>query len=281
MSYIMKKVEKDIEIHGFFSLFEPLYPQDFSFPGEMHDFWEMLFVIDGEIGVSADERVYTLCKNDIIFHKPMELHKLWSFNSTRPHLLTLSFNASGRLLQLLEQAVFHLTNEQSQKLFEIIRYLHKNFNYNPTDMLNNYFKQIESNYALQMISNHLETFLLSLDDEHTLPLDNLSDRESSVYKSAVQIMDELLFENPSISDIAERCLVSASYLKKLFAKYAGIGVHKYFLRLKLNHAAKLLKQGYSVTQVSETLSFNTQNYFSTVFKREFGTPPSTYAAEFK
>ncbi len=281
MPYIMKKVEKGIEIHGFFSLFEPCYSKDFSFSGEIHDFWEMLFVIDGEIGVSADEHVYTLCKNEIIFHKPMELHKLWSRNATCPHLITLSFNASGKLLKRLEQGVFHLTHEQREKIFELIDYLRKNCGYTPDNTWNNYFDKIENSYELQIVSNLLENFLLSLDDSLTVTLATLTDRESCVYKSAVQVMDELLFENPSVADIAERCMVSASYLKKLFAKYAGIGVHKYFLRLKLNHAVKLLKQGHSVTEVSEKLAFNTQNYFSTVFKREFGASPSSYAARFK
>ena len=281
MPYIMKNVEKGIEIHGFFSLFEPHYSNDFSFAGEMHDFWEMLFVIDGEIGVSADDRAYTLCKNDIIFHKPMELHKLWSLNATCPHLLTLSFNASGEFLERLEQGVFHLTHEQREKIFALIDYLRKTCGYTPNDAWNDYFDRLENPYEVQMVSNLLENFLLALDDSLTVTLDTLTDRESSVYKSAVQVMDELLFENPSISDIAERCLVSASYLKKLFSKYAGIGVHKYFLRLKLNHAAELLKKGHSVTGVSEILSFNTQNYFSTVFKREFGASPSAYAARFK
>lgn len=281
MPYIMKSIEKDIDIHGFFSVFEGFYPIDFNFNGEHHDFWEMVFVIDGKIGVAADEQVYTLSANEIIFHKPMELHRLWSCGDKKPRLLTLSFNASGDILKSLERGVFHLTPEQKSKLFSLIGYMRQSFEYSSEKMINNFLKCMCSPHHIQTISNLLELFLLSLGNEGGVPLDNLNDRESSVYKAAVRVMDELIFENPSVSDIADKCLVSASYLKKLFAKYAGMGVHKYFLRLKLNCAAALLKQGHSVTEVSEKLAFNTQNYFSTVFKRELGEVPSSYASRFK
>jgi AraC-like DNA-binding protein len=51
--------------------------------------------------------------------------------------------------------------------------------------------------------------------------------------------------------------------------------------LKMREAAKLLKRGHSVHEVSAMLSFATQNYFSASFKREFGISPSEYIKENK
>ena len=55
-----------------------------------------------------------------------------------------------------------------------------------------------------------------------------------------------------------------------------MGVIKYFTGLKINLAAKMLEQGTSIVEISKALSFDNQNYFSTVFKREMGVSPSAY-----
>ena len=79
--------------------------------------------------------------------------------------------------------------------------------------------------------------------------------------------------------IAKKLNVSVSYLKKIFTKYAGLGVHKYFLKSKITIACRLLRRGMSVCEVSEKLSFSSHNYFSTVFKRETGRLPSEFRKE--
>ena len=65
-------------------------------------------------------------------------------------------------------------------------------------------------------------------------------------------------------------------LKRVFSKFAGMSVHKYFLNLKLNAALKLLQSGKTVTEVTETLNFSSQSYFSSAFKRETGKLPSEF-----
>ena len=62
--------------------------------------------------------------------------------------------------------------------------------------------------------------------------------------------------------------------KVLFEKYAGISIHKYFLKLKFKVATKLLKEGLSVSEVSEKLNFSSQSYFSVSYKREMRISPS-------
>ena len=50
-----------------------------------------------------------------------------------------------------------------------------------------------------------------------------------------------------------------------------------FIRtIRLQRAATLIRQGVSVTEVSELTGFANPKHFSTVFKKHFGTSPSKF-----
>ncbi|MGN0492964.1 MAG: cupin domain-containing protein, partial [Acutalibacteraceae bacterium] len=60
--------------------------KDFFFAGESHDFWEAVFVSKGEITATADERIYKLSQGMLLFHKPMEFHRLIADGKSSSHL---------------------------------------------------------------------------------------------------------------------------------------------------------------------------------------------------
>lgn len=56
----------------------------------------------------------------------------------------------------------------------------------------------------------------------------------------------------------------------------GKGPQEFIRILKLEKASELLKSGISVSEVCEQTGFANSKYFSTVFKKHFGIPPSKY-----
>ena len=83
---------EQIHITSMHSLFKIHYECGFEFPGETHDFWECLYILDGELCVSADERIYNMSQGELIFHKPLEFHKFIVNNSKGATVLTFSFS---------------------------------------------------------------------------------------------------------------------------------------------------------------------------------------------
>ncbi|MBR5538943.1 MAG: AraC family ligand binding domain-containing protein, partial [Clostridia bacterium] len=86
-----------INIDSLYSFFLFNYGAEYSFAGETHDFWEGLYVISGKIRVTADERVFTLSSGEIVFHKPLELHKLSVESKEGVKLIIFTYSASGEL----------------------------------------------------------------------------------------------------------------------------------------------------------------------------------------
>jgi len=71
--------------------------------------------------------------------------------------------------------------------------------------------------------------------------------------------------------------VSASVLKKTFRDQMGCGVMEYFTRLKVDAAKKMIRESdLNFSEIAGRLSFNTSQYFTTVFHRITGMTPTEY-----
>lgn len=67
---------------------------------------------------------------------------------------------------------------------------------------------------------------------------------------------------------------SSQHLNRLFRKSLGLTAMKYFTRLRLEHAAWLLRDGrLSITAISEQVGYESPFYFSRVFRQHFGMSP--------
>lgn len=270
--YTETKIKKPLTLHSFYTAFEETHSPGFSFDGESHNFWEFVYVADGKLGVLADEKLYMLSKNEIIFHKPMEFHRIWSEGDTPLKIFIISFSASGKIMRDFEKAVFQLSFEQQANLAKLMEIFKANC-YGIGEK-NPYTINL-SPEEIQKASAYMELFLLSVHNNNT-PLGDITNTDMAIYKNAVKVMEEGVCDCLSVSDIAEMCYVSETKLKKIFSKYTGTGIHKFFLRLKINHASNLLKQGYTVSETAEAAGFCSQAYFSMAFKRETGLSPSEH-----
>lgn len=97
-----------------------------------------------------------------------------------------------------------------------------------------------------------------------------------IVNSAVAYMRENLTKKVRVEEIAAHCGVSPSWLEKTFAKVMEHGVMRHFLDLKLEYAARLLKEGYSVNYLSEYLQFSSAAHLSLAFKKKYGLSPLKY-----
>ena len=277
MEYQFIPVKRLINIDGFVSCFERSMDDHYVFTGEMHDFWEVMYVEEGRICVSADENVLNLNANDIIIHKPMELHKFYTEGKAK--IFVMSFALSGQLKKKLEDSSMTLSLRQKEMLYSIISLLRESSD--ETDYEYSEYSHILDGDPLicQQVVSLCENLLVSLSKDSTPIVDHPRSFETDMFRNAVLLMDENIYDWISAEDIAKKLNISVSYLKKIFSKYAGLGIHKYFLKSKITLACRLLRRGMSVCEVSEKLSFSSHNYFSTVFKRETGRLPSEFRKE--
>ena len=161
---------------------------------------------------------------------------------------------------------------------ELLNYLKENSTYeNNSETVTYFLVNWEKQYISQNVSNRLEAFLLSVleNEENNIKREDTSG-DSYIYKKIITILAENVYSKTTLNDVARMCNISKTQLKRIFAAKSHIGIHKYFIKLKVAEAIKLLSNGMSVGDTAEKLEFSSSNYFSTVFKKETGISPLEY-----
>ena len=259
------------------------FTHPYYFRGEFHPFWEMIYAKEDCFQVAGNEKVYTMRKGDVIFHKPMEFHRLWSMDGHDVHAYIIGFCAEGGMLQQLEDRAFVLTLRQQAQIEEIMHFASTAFPRTRRRDMNNHLLTMSENrkelsVQLQMFVDQFQLFLLSLAyDSSPLTVKEISDsQDTRLYQQIVRLLTEHTRDWITVEEIAKQLCYSQSRIKRTFAMFSDIGIHKYLLKLKTAEAIQLLHEGMPCSEISRLLGFNNQNYFSTVFKRETGIAPSHY-----
>lgn len=278
MAWQSYEVKEQVKIERLYSFFKRHYDKGHNFAGEMHDFWEVVYVIDGEVIISADENVHNFKSGDIIFHKPLELHKFNVVGESGATLLIFSFSMTGDICKKMERKAYHLDKYRRSIMKSFIEF----YDYESDKLSEREPKRtsydilpyfVDDSIFLQTVSTYICRIVLSLSDG-TNTLSKTKTHETELFKRALVIMNERVTENLLVDELAQALNMSVSSLKRLFDKYAGMSVHKYFLTLKIKTATLMLKGGMAVNEVSDALGFSSQGYFSSTYKRETGNNPS-------
>ncbi len=86
----------------------------------------------------------------------------------------------------------------------------------------------------------------------------------------------------TVDELAVKCGISPSYLKRLFIKKFGIPPTKYIIGLKISYACDLLKSGlYNITQIADICGYTDIYFFSRQFKDYMGISPSAFIKKYK
>ena len=114
-----------------------------------------------------------------------------------------------------------------------------------------------------------------------IPLESLPGgtmHPNQIVSNALHKVKHRYYEDITLEQVAEELNISVFYLSKLFRKHMGINFTEYLTQLRIEHAKRLLQDGNkSIKEVAYAVGFNSQSYFSKIFKKYTGTAPSEYA----
>lgn len=90
-------------------------------------------------------------------------------------------------------------------------------------------------------------------------------------------IDDHLAENLTLDILARRCGFNKFYMAREFKKYIGFSPNEYLIRQRLSYAKNLLVHtDMAIADIADKSGIPNVNYFSCLFKKAEGIPPSIY-----
>ena len=293
MAYKSVVLEDSVTINRIISVHYFQYMSDFSFPGESHDFWELVCVDRGEIDALAGDRRLTLKKGNILFHKPNEFHNVLTNGKVSPSLVVIGFECHSPAIKSFEDQLMSVQDTEKELKAQIIVEARNTFSGRLDDP---YQEELIFNSepltfgSAQLISHYLEQLMIHLYRRYfsySLPVRSsrfLAEASSGndTYNRIVRYMEEHLGERMTIDRICRDNLVGRSQLQKLFRDTKGCGVIEFFSMMKIDTAKQMIRDNQlNFTQIADRLGYNSIHYFSRQFKQITTMTPSEYATSIR
>ncbi|MDA3812139.1 MAG: AraC family transcriptional regulator [Spirochaetaceae bacterium] len=94
-------------------------------------------------------------------------------------------------------------------------------------------------------------------------------------KKALTYIAENYHNQLQLTSVADECLVTGSYLSRLFSEHLDTKFIDYVNRYRINQAVILLRdKNISIKEVSYLVGYQDPNYFSRIFRKFMGFSPS-------
>ena len=280
MKYTLKTFDNPVEVTGIANLHYFEFTNKYRTVDDFHDFCELLYIDKGSVMVHAENYEGSLSDNQLIVHRPNEVHSLECDENTALNVIIIGFACSCEALATVSRCPVTLSPEQKKMLSEVMQEGMMVFA-PPYDLPNTkeMNKRAEIPFAAeQMLKNRLEAFLISLIREHPRQASFADDGEIFGRISDIkQYIHEHFTEKILLDQICFLFSTNKTTLCKEFKNTYGTTVLNYINYLRLKEAKRLLRENkLSVTEISERLGFNSIHYFCRLFKKNTGHSPKEY-----
>lgn len=248
-----------------------------------HDFYEVYFLLNGDVSYWVEGRVIRMRPGDLLFINPMELHRpmtdesqpacerfvLWVNREFLEKLSTEQVDLAGCFDTSLPNHSHRIHPGSADRavltarMGELVREC--------------YGKDFGSDISAQGIFLQLMVQLNRLargaDDQQE------GEQLSPLVQKTMRYISEHLSAELSLDTLAGELFVSKYHLSHAFSREVGVSVYRYILMRRLMMARQLLTDGEPAGQVCRSCGFADYTSFYRAFKSEYGISPREFTAE--
>lgn len=288
MKYTATHLKKVFHINEIVTVHYFEYEKDYIYPGEQHNFWELVYVDKGKIDIDMDNETYRLEQGNIAFHQPNEYHNLRANGIIAPNLIIISFVCKSPAMNFFKKRIIPLSDIEKGLLSTIILESIRSFSSPLEDTFLTKLTRKDEQFfgSEQLISISLEQLLISLYRNLGKIQKNSTTLTRGIQQDVVNNILQFLQENTqkkvTLRQISDYIGVSISGMSSIFKKKMGISIMNYFSKMKIDIAKTLIREGkYNISQIASYLGFDSIHLFSRRFKQLTGMTPTEYGKSVK
>lgn len=241
-----------------------------------HDKHELYFLESGQIKYVVGSEIYLLSAGDMVFVPKETFHKTSGEKGMPSERVLLVFDDAfvgkeykAYVDELIENKFIRLPEEHIYKIRDLLRKIEGENRHMFTD------------YS-QMQKLYLKEILILISRHRKKKLNTKYSPLISIIQDAAKFISENYASNLSLTSIAQKYAMSASYFSKQFKSITGVGFNEYVNIIRVAASEKLLISGkMPITQIAMECGFNDSNYYAAVFKKIKGITPKKYSLQNK
>lgn len=245
--------------------------------GELHDFYELVFVEKGFYYVILDGERIVVPPDSCIFFAPNAFHSGDGVTRSTATVNIVSFDSNSPAMHYFDNRLFALDGQQRERLR---CFFADCFDTCESRKGGVFAREHVGAHTLQILKAELELFLLGLYREEAVgetPSNRKQYRKES-FRALSNYMKAHLGERLTLAALATACSMSETAIKSLCREFCGCGPIEYLLSLRIAAAKRLIREsGLSFTEIAVATGFGSLHYFSRVFKERTGITPTDYA----
>ena len=248
--------------------------------GDVHDFYELVYVESGLFSVLVDGVAYRIPGGSLFIYAPNSYHVGNSEVPMDAVISIVSFSSRSEAMHAFDNRMISLGEEETRLLKAFFAEAHATLK-SATGGVS--LKEGVRPHRLQLVGNLLEGVLLSLYREGEGEPARQPKARQAYKKARFLALSSYLKQNLgasiTLADMARQMACSISAVKALCRGFCAMGPNEYLGSLRIGRARELIREGnMTFTQIAEATGFGTIHYFSRVFKAHTGLSPSQYAA---
>lgn len=285
--YRMLRPKSEIRIGGLYSLHYFQFASGYVFGGEKHDFWELIYMDQGEAEIGAGAEVRQLYQGQLMFHKPNEFHTIWANYAQGACIFVISFACASPAMRAFRNRAFTLAPEQRRLLSRMIAEGQQVFG---PELDRSEQKRLcplpaAPRGGVQLIVLALTQLLLELLRAQPAP-EGMPARQPRVtegedfaacFERTRALMRQRLDGSLRFGEVCRGVGLSATVFKERFLRYTGATVMEYYRRLRIEEARRRLRVGdKNIAQIADDLGYSSAAAFSRQFKQVTRLTPGAY-----
>ena len=285
--YTGTRLNDEIKISRLYTVHYFEYSKRFSFTGESHDFWELVYADKGDVTVFADDKSFVLEQGNVIFHKPNDWHNVRANGVDAANITIITFASPSKAMSFFENKILSVGQKQKELLSKIVSEYTNAFK---TPLNDPYTTHLERRSDAAVASEQLiklflcEFLILFLRNDPSGRQRTVRSIHSSdaTLNLLINYMEQNITKTVTLKELMEYSGTNRTAIENIFRENLGRGAVEYFLILKIELAKKYLREdNYNITQISEILGYSSIHYFSRQFKKITGMTPTEYLLSIK
>lgn len=260
---------------------------DYRWPGERHDFWELVYVDRGEAVVTAERDDYLLRAGEMAFHCPNEWHNVNIRDGKPASIIVIAFVCESPAMASFRGRIIALGPQEQQCLKTIVREADRTYLYfeNEAPRVKLVRREDAPAGGEQLIRSCLEQLFVyisrrdaDIQIEARFLSSNARNHREAMVQRAQSFLSDHMGERITLDRVAAEVNVSASHLKRVFREQTGQPVIAYLTDLRIRQAKRMIRdRQLNFSQIAEAVGFDSIYYFSARFKKQTGMTPTEYA----